>query len=153
VVSRRRDTLEKRLRIHYPTLRAGDSLFPEYDSYDFSEIGHRSYLRIVRELTALQTHLNNGIKFESMTRYRCANLFFLVLSGSLFCDSDVPAGWGILVETNGSLSLLRKPVWHDNLVETPLQFLQRIAAAGTRQFNRQFGITFDEIQSTRLTEG
>ena len=43
-VSRRRQVLEKHLRIHYPTLRTGDSLFPEYDSHDFSAIGHHGVL-------------------------------------------------------------------------------------------------------------
>jgi len=148
-VSRRRDLLEKRLRIHYPTLRTGESLFAEYDTHDFSGIGHQTYRRIVRELTALQSRLNNAVKFESLVRYRCANLFFLVLPGELFRDSDVPPGWGVLVETNGSLDLARRPIWHDKLSESSLSFLQRIAVAGTRQFNKHLGITFDEIRTTR----
>src|SRR2546423_14320193 len=44
-LTRRRETLEKHLRIHYPTLRTGDSLFAEYDSHDFDAIGHRGYRR------------------------------------------------------------------------------------------------------------
>lgn len=144
-VSRRRDVLEKHLRVHYPTLRTGDSLFPEYDSHDFSAIGHRNYGRVLRELAALQNHLNGGRKFECLVRYRCANLFFLVLPDALFREPELPAGWGVLVEADGSLDLVRKPVWHDNAVESRLRFLQRVAAAGTRQFNRAFGISRDEI--------
>ena len=144
-VNRRREVLEKHLRIHYPTLRTGDSLFPEYDSHDFSAIGHRSYGRVLRELSALQNQLGGGRKFECLVRYRCANLFFLVLRGDLFRESEVPFGWGALVETQGFLSLVRKPIWHDNGAETRLRFLQRIATAGTRQFNRALGITRDEI--------
>jgi len=148
-VSRRREVLEKHLRIHYPTLRTGDSLFPEYDSHDFSGIGHRNYGRVLREFAALQNHLNGGTKFECLVRYRCANLFFLVLPNALFCESDVPLGWGVLTETNGSLSLPRKPVWHDNAAESSLRFLQRIAIAGTRQCNRQLGLRFEEIRTAR----
>jgi len=144
-VSRRRDVLEKHLRVHYPTLRTGDSLFPEYDSHDFSAIGHRNYGRVLRELAALQNRLNGGRKFECLVRYRCANLFFLVLPDALFREPELPAGWGVLVEADGSLDLVRKPVWHDNAVESRLRFLQRVAAAGTRQFNRAFGISRDEI--------
>lgn len=144
-VSRRREGLEKHLRIHYPTLRTGDSLFPEYDSHDFSAIGHHSYSRVLREFTALQNRLNGGRKFECLVRYRCANLFFLVLPRELFCESEVPLGWGALVEANDSLALVRKPIWHDNGAETRFRFLQRIATAGTRQFNRALGITREEI--------
>lgn len=144
-LSRRRQVLEKHLRVHYPTLRTGDSLFPEYDSHDFSAIGHHGYGRVLREFSALQNRLNGGRKFECLVRYHCANLFFLVLPGELFCESEVPLGWGALVEANNSLALVRKPVWHDNGSETRLRFLQRIATAGTRQFNRALGITREEI--------
>lgn len=144
-VSRRRQVLEKYLRIHYPTLRTGDSLFPEYDSHDFQAIGHRGYSRVLREFSTLQNWLSGGRKFECLVRYHCANLFFLVLPNELFCESEIPLGWGALVEMNNSLALVRKPVWHDNSAETRFRFLQRIATAGTRQINRALGITREEI--------
>jgi hypothetical protein len=144
-VSRRREVLEKHLRIHYPTLRTGDSLFPEYDSHDFSAVAHHSYSCVLREFTAFQNRLNGGRKFECLVRYRCANLFFLVLPNELFCESEVPLGWGALIESNDSLALVRKPIWHDNGAEIRFRFLQCIATAGTRQFNRALGITREEI--------
>jgi hypothetical protein len=144
-ISRHRQVLEKHLRIHYPTLRTSDSLFPEYDSPDFSAVGHHGYRRVLREFAALQNRLSGGRKFECLVRYRCANLFFLVVPDELFCESEVPLGWGALVEANGSLDLVRKPIWHDNGAETRLRFLQRVATAGTRQFNRALGITREEI--------
>jgi hypothetical protein len=142
---RRRDVLEKHLRIHYPTLRTGDSLFAEYDSHDFDAIAHRGYRRVLRESAALENRLFGGTKFECLIRYRCANLFFLVLPNELFRQTDAPIGWGVLVELNGALELARKPVWHDNTEEARTRLLQRIALAGTRQFNRAFSITREEI--------
>ena len=144
-VSRRREILEKHLRVHYPTLRTGDSLFPEYDSHDFAAISHQNYRRVLREFTALQNRLHGGRKFECLVRYRSANLFFLVLPNELFRDPEIPAGWGVLIEANGSLVLNRKPAWHDNAAEKRFRFLQRIAIAGTRQSNRVLGITREEI--------
>ncbi len=49
---------------------------------------------------------------------------------------------------NGSLELVCKPAWRDNLEEARVRLLQRIAVAGTRQFNRAFGITREEIVPT-----
>jgi hypothetical protein len=63
----------------------------------------------------------------------------------LFRNGEAPAGWGVLVEMNDSLELARKPAWHDNPEEARVRLLQRIAVAGTRQFNRAFGITRGEI--------
>ena len=148
-LSRRREVLEKHLRIHYPTLRTGDSLFAEYDSHDFDAIGHQGYRRVLRETAALENRLYGGTKFECLVRYRCANLFFLVLPNELFRDAEAPAGWGVLVEMGGALKLTRKPAWHDNLEQARIRLLQRIAVAGTRQFNRAFAISREDIVPAR----
>jgi len=83
-ICQRRQLLQKRLRAHYPNLRNGDSLFPEFDLPDFTVIGHRGYARILRELRALQNRLYDCTKFDKLLRYRCANLYFLVLNPSTY---------------------------------------------------------------------
>jgi hypothetical protein len=140
LVYRRRQVLEKHLRIHYPTLRTGDTLFPEWDAHDFAAIEHRGYRRVTRELAALQNQLRDGRKFEKLARYACANLFFLVTPNELMREPEAPLGWGLLVESDGALALLRKPVWHDSPEPMRLRVLQRIGAAGTRQFNRRLKV-------------
>ncbi|HEV3409712.1 MAG TPA: hypothetical protein VG095_05435, partial [Chthoniobacterales bacterium] len=112
-VNRRRQVLEKHLRVHYPTLRGGESLFAEFDAYDFTAIQHHTYARVLREIGALRNRIRGATKFECLTRYRCANLFFLVVPNELYRESEVPLGWGALVEDDGSLVLRRKPMWHD----------------------------------------
>jgi hypothetical protein len=136
VICQRRQLFEARLRAHYPRLRNGDSLFPEFDSQNFSAIGHRGYARIVRELHALQNRIYDCTKFEKLIRYRCANLFFIVVPDQLFRESEVPMGWGALVESNGTLALTRGPIWHDTSEEDRIRILHRIAIAGTRFANR-----------------
>ena len=145
VICHRRQVLEARLRVHYPHLRNGDSLFPEFDSQNFIAIGHRGYARLLRDLGALQNQLYDCTKFEKLIRYRCANLFFLVLPEQLFRDSAVPIGWGALVESNGTLTLTRRPIWHDATSDNRIRLLHRIAMAGTRVLNRQLQIARDEI--------
>ena len=144
-ICRRRQLLEKRLRAHYPNLRNGDSLFPEFDLPDFTVIGHRGYARILRELRALQNRLYDCTKFDKLLRYRCANLYFLVLPEDLFRDSEVPVGWGALVEGDGALTVVRKPIWHETTAEIHIRLLHRIAVAGTRVINRKLEITFEDI--------
>jgi len=150
-ICERRQLLESRLCAHYPNLRNGDSLFPEFDLPDFTVIGHRGYARVLRELKALQNRLCDCTKFDKLIRYRCANLFFLVLPQELFRDSEIPVGWGALVESDGALALIRKPVWHEAAAENRACLLQRIAMAGTRAFNRQLEITFADVLGARAT--
>src|SRR4051812_6574934 len=83
-LARRQRVLETNLRVHYPALTIPDSLFAEFCSHDFSAIGHRAYDRVVKELKALQNRLLDCAKFETLMRYRCANLFFLVLPNEIY---------------------------------------------------------------------
>jgi hypothetical protein len=144
-ICQRRRLLERRLRAHYPNLRNGDSLFPEFDLSDFTCIGHRGYARLLRDLRALQNRLYDCSKFDKLLRYRCANLYFLVVHEELFRDSEIPVGWGALVEANRTLTLARKPIWHETTAECHIRLLHRIAVAGTRVINRKLEITFDDI--------
>jgi hypothetical protein len=148
-VHHRREVLEKNLRVHYPALRVADSLFAEFDSHNFSAIEHRGYKQVVRQMQALQNRLFDCTKFERLIRYRCANLFFLVLPNELFREPEIPIGWGTLIESNGELVLARKPAWHDTESESQLRFLHRIAIAGTRVLNRALNITFDDVGTSR----
>jgi hypothetical protein len=140
----RRQVLEERLHTHYPSLHNGDSLFPEFDSENFSAIGHHGYARLVRELRTLQNRLYDCTKFEKLIRYRCANLFFIVLPEPLFRESEVPVGWGALVESNDILILLRKPIWHEAPTANRLHVLHRIAVAGTRKLSRELSLDWHE---------
>ena len=148
-VHQRREILERNLRVHYPALRVADSLFAEFDSHNFGAIEHRGYKQVLRQLQTLQNRLFDGTKFETLIRYCCANLFFLVLPNKLFREPEIPISWGALVESNGELILARKPVWHELEPENQLRFLQRIAAAGTRTLNRTLNITFEDIATAR----
>ncbi len=136
-ICERRQLFEARLRTHYPNLHTGDSLFPEFDSANFSAIGHRGYARLIRELRVLQNRLYDCTKFETLIRYRCANFFFIVLPESLFLESEVPVGWGALVESGGTLTLVRNPVLQDAARDNRIRLLHRIAVAATRKLNRQ----------------
>lgn len=145
----RREVLERNLRVHYPALRIQDSLFAEFDSHNFEAIDHHGYKQVLRQARALQNRLFDCTKFETLVRYHCANLFFLVLPKKLFRESEIPIGWGALVESNDALELVRKPIWRDVAPEQNLRVLERIARAGTRALNRQVGITFEFLNPSK----
>jgi hypothetical protein len=126
-------------------LRVPDSLFAEFDSHNFSAIDHRGYKQVVRQTRALQNRLFDGTKFETLTRYRCANLFFLVLSDDLFRESEIPIGWGALIERRGALTLARKATFHEASDEQRLAFIERIARTATRYCNQRLGIAFEDL--------
>lgn len=146
---RRRQILERNLRIHYPSLRRGESLFADYDVFDFESLHHCAHRQVVAECTSLQQRLRISTKFETMARYRCANLLYLVIPQQLFHEVCAPAGWGVLLEQSAALELVRPPVWHDVPTGARDLFLEQVGRAATRAVNRQFKIQSGEVEAYR----
>ena len=157
----RRATLEKLLRVHHPSLANGDSLFSEWTSFSFESLNHRGYQSVLRKIAVAQRKILLNNKFEKLLRYRCANVFYLVVEEGICAEHELPLGWGLLVRRDGrgessvagggeNLALVRKPLWQDIPEFSRLALLQRIALAGTRMLNARLGITFeDRIEAQR----
>ena len=92
----RRHNLERLLAVHFPNARMPSSLFPEWDPFDPEKLPHTGYRRLIRRIVALQRKLEGNTKFERVTRYRLANLHFLVAPAGLVRSERVPPGWGLL---------------------------------------------------------
>ena len=69
---------------------------------------------------------------------------FSRVAARLFRESEVPVGWGALVELNDALMLVRKPIWHESTAANRLYVLHRIAMAGTRNLNRELSLDWHE---------
>jgi hypothetical protein len=141
----RRQTLERLLGMHQPSLRKGESLFPEYDAIDISGYEHKTYRKVLREIAILQARLYGKTKFDKVTRYQCANLCYLVVEDGIFEQHEVPLQWGLLVREGDLLTLKCSPVWQDVPEPTRLELLQRVAMVGTRRFNRDLGLTLVKV--------
>jgi hypothetical protein len=133
----RRIHLERLLGSHYPTLACGESLFPEFQSFDFSTIHHQGYSKTVREIRQLQARVLKRIKFERLLKYPCANFHYLVVNESLLSAHEWPHGWGILERRNGELILRCPPIRQEPSNAARLALLQRIALAGTRVWKKR----------------
>src|SRR5260370_16356391 len=75
-ICNRRQLLEARLRTHYPNLHNGDSLFPEFDSENFSAIGHPGYARLPLELRTRKNPLYDSTTSQHLIPYPSPTLLF-----------------------------------------------------------------------------
>jgi hypothetical protein len=145
-LAQRRRTLEELLAVHCPDLRRGEALWPEYDAWDFSGLEHRAYRGVLEELAAVQRRVLRGTKFSKMFRYHCADFLYLVVEENIFAESEIPAGWGLLIRTPGAdgngeeLRLARAPVKLAPAPDQRTALLEMIAMAGTRAVNRAAGV-------------
>jgi hypothetical protein len=134
----RRQNLERLLAVHYPNARTVGSLFPEWDSFDPETLPHRGYRRLIRRIVALQRKLEGNTKFERVTRYRLANLHFLVAPAGLVRPERVPPGWGLL-ETfdHERLELTIQPRFYS--ITNAFAWLERICRNSTRRWLKTVG--------------
>lgn len=138
-LKQRRNRLEDLLLGHYPDLRQGGTLFPEFDVDRSSSIRHLGYQKTVRDLLRLENALSGRTKFHRLIRYAPVNLLYLVTwPGVVRRDSELPSGWGHLEaeiapdEGSPPLRLVRSPVWIDTQPARRLELLYRIASSAMR---------------------
>jgi hypothetical protein len=136
---------EEELKIHYPSIRNGDSLFQEFETLNFERPGYERYERIISEIRQLDSHLFANTKFDRLIKYKAANLFYVVAEPGLVSSRSLPCGWGLLERNESTLRLESKPIWHDVEEHHRLAFLQRISMAATRAVNRENSISYAEI--------
>ena len=129
---KRRTKLEALLGEHRPDLRRGDSLFAEFDAWDFEELAHKGYQALLGEIATLQGRLGAGTKFSKMLRYQSADFLYLVVEDDIYADAEIPAGWGLLVRRDDVLQLRRKPVALDAGDAQRRALLEAIALRATR---------------------
>ena len=138
---RRMAELERLLGVHHPSLRRGETLFPEFDSHDFDQLQHQGYRKLVREVSLLESRLHGKTKFDKMVKWRSASVLYAVVAPGVMAEHEVPRSWGLLEcaapgDPDCELSLLRQPEFLDASDGQRLDLLQRLARVGTNALNR-----------------
>jgi hypothetical protein len=140
-LSARLQALEGMLGTHRPDLRCGESLFPEFDAWNFTGLEHATHRRVIAELATWQERLLHGTKFAKLFRWACADFLYLVSEDGIFAEAEIPAGWGLLVRRDEELFLARRPTATQVTEESRTALLEAIAVAATRAVQRQAGVT------------
>jgi hypothetical protein len=130
----RRQKLEQLLKLHYPSLRRGDSLFAEFDAVNLAGFEHATYRRVLAEIETLQRRLAGKTKFDKLTHYRCANLNYLVVEPGILAVEETPLGWGLLCRHADALILERLPHCQAIPDADRLRLLENIAARAWSEF-------------------
>jgi hypothetical protein len=138
-LQQRRTKLEELLLTHYPSLRAGESLFPEWDTFTGEFLAHDGYQRLLTSIVRIQNQLQNCTKFAWITRYRLANLHYLVAPEKLMTLDELPPGWGLL-ESNDGLGLHLSQPAQFMRIKDPASWLERIGQSATARWLRQEGL-------------
>lgn len=138
-LQQRRANLEGLLLTHHPSLRAGESLFPEWDTFAGEFLVHDGYQRLLTNIIRIQNQLQNCTKLAWITRYRLANLHYLVAPEKLVTLDEVPPGWGLLESAGGPELNLRQAAQFMQIKDSGF-WLERIAQTASVRWLRQEGL-------------
>ena len=138
-LQQRRANLERLLLTHHPSLRAGESLFPEWDTFAGEFLVHDGYQRLLTNIIGIQNQLQNCTKLAWITRYRLANLHYLVAPEKLVTLDEVPPGWGLLESAGGPELNLRQPAQFMQMKDSGF-WLERIGQSASVRWLRQEGL-------------
>ncbi len=145
---------EASMQTHFPTLRQGESLFPEFDIYSFEAAGFEPYDKILAQIKTLSRRLHAQTKFDKLLRWKAANVHYVVADPGVVRTHELPAGWGLLVRKEQALDVVVKAVWQEASEHSRWQLFLRIALCGTRAINKHHEIdalTFDNVLPDRQT--
>jgi len=120
---------DEHLRAFFPSLRNGDSLFPELESYRLEDSGYEPYQKLVGKIALLSNRLHEQTKFAKLARWGAANVHYLVTEPGVAQKHELPLGWGMLQREGDQLTTSVRPQWFEVPEETRLMLLQRIAMA------------------------
>lgn len=144
------------MRVHFPSLRLSDALFPEFDGFRFEGAGFAPYDHLSRQIRRLSMRLHEQTKFANLLRWRAAHLHYVVAEEGVAQAHELPAGWGLLVRNGEEIELHEPAVWQEIPEAHVLDFLLRIAASNTRAVQRllametaQRGAAPDHLTSER----
>jgi hypothetical protein len=138
-LQQRRAKLEELLLTHYPSLRAGESLLPEWDRFAGEFLAHDGYQRLLACIIRIQNQLQNCTKFAWITRYRLANLHYMVSPEKLMTLDELPPGWGLLESDDTPGLRLRQPAQFMRTNDLA-PWLERIGQSATARWLRQEGL-------------
>lgn len=88
--------LEADIRENEPELKESDSLFEEYESWNYAGSVNQEYQRCLKQVEKIQHSLYKGSRFEQIRRGHVADLLYLAVPAGEVHADELAEGWGLL---------------------------------------------------------
>jgi hypothetical protein len=131
-LEQQRAVYEEAMRRSFPTLREGETLFPEFDVYRFQDVGSAEYAALLKEIELLSLQVHHGTRFGKLGRWPAANLRYVAAECGAVHLKELPAGWGLLERHGAELVPAVKAVWFDASEINRWTLMMRIAMRATQ---------------------
>ena len=141
--------LEAVIRKTEPELRDSDSLFEDFDIWDYSRSGNRDYQRCCREIEETEHSLYNGSRFEQIRRARVANFLYLAVPRGAVHPYELADGWGLLyLNPDFGVEEVKQAEHWDCPEENKFHLVQNIAISNLKNTLFSLGIRLNSENAT-----
>ena len=129
----RQTELEAKIRTEEPGLMDTDTLFAEFQRWDYSRSSNPEYQRCRKQVEKLEHSLYKGSRFEQLRQAHVADFHYLAVPDGTVLESELAYGWGLLhITADGEIKVVREAMWRDCPEPGRMHLIQNIAAAATR---------------------
>lgn len=101
--------LEAEIRATEPELRETDTLFDEYESWNYAGSSNNEYKRCLKSVKELENALYQGSRFERIAQANVADFLYLAVPTGAVDPSELAEGWGLLyINDDKSVEIVRE---------------------------------------------
>ncbi len=133
--------LEAVIRVNEPGLKESDSLFDEYESWNYTASVNQEYQRCLKQIEKIQHSLYKGSRFEQIRRGHVADLLYLAVPAGEVHADELANGWGLLyIDSQHNVTEIKKAEFQEPPESNRLHLIQGLAAAAMRNVLFAYGI-------------
>jgi hypothetical protein len=133
--------LEAVIRVNEPELKESDSLFDEYESWNYAASVNQEYQHCLKQIEKIQHSLYKGSRFEQIRRGHVADLLYLAVPAGEVHADELANGWGLLyVDSQHNVTEIKKAEFQEPPESNRLHLIQGLAASAMKNVLFAYGV-------------
>ena len=139
-----RCNLESEIRRMEPHLKAADTLFSDFDSWDYAKSSNKAYKQCLKRIDELEYALYHGSRLDRMRAAKTASQLYLAVPENAVKPDEIADSWGLIyVMPDLTFRLVKEPETWNCPDENMNHLAQNIAASALRDVLFSNGIYRD----------
>ncbi len=139
-----RANLEAEIRRTEPHLKDMDTLFSDFEAWNYNRSANRAYKECLKRIDELEYALYHGSRLEKMRRAKTASQLYLAVPENTVAPDEIADSWGLIyVMPDLSFRLVKEPETWNCPEENLYHLAQNISASALRDVRFANGIVAD----------
>ena len=134
-------SIEAVLRREEPELKDEDTLFPEFESWNYKLTKKRKYHKCLKQLEEIEHALYKGSRFEQIRRAHVADYLYLAVPTGTVQPNELADGWGLInINPDMTTKVVKEADKWECPIQNKLHLIQHIAAGCKKSLLFSLGV-------------